>query len=263
VAALVEVLAVDQCGQSKSDAVAHLLLVAQTDLGGVVDLGPEGGVLVKGVLASNGEAGVVGAGGPGEVNGGIELGADLVVQGATKLSTIISISVEGKVWLGEADSEVVLGELGLGCVEGHLVANQPVLVGGDGSTVDDGAAKVQGGVEINGQSIGLVGGLQDTRLLASLRCKGGIKDNFKALSNLIVEGNLSVEGIVGVPFLSNGKAVLLHCVFGLQVSGHLARLEGVGSPSVDLNTRGSLALAVQLEDAKVVALAEHILGGLA
>lgn len=57
--------------------------------------------------------------------------------------------------------------------------------------------------------------------------------------------------------------MLLHLVLGLKVSSDLARLQGICATSVDLDTSGGFALALQLEHAEVVSLAEHILGGLA
>lgn len=127
-------------------------------------------------------------------------------EGATELSTIVGVCVEDEVGVGEAHSEVVLGELRLGCVEGHLVANQPVLVAGNCSTIDDGTTQVQGGVQVDGEGVSLVSGLEHSRLLASLGSEGGVQDQLEALCNLILNGNLCVEGVVCVPLLSEGQA---------------------------------------------------------
>jgi len=59
VSALVEVLAVDDRRQGEGDAWSEFLLVSQADLARVVDLGPDVGVLVEGVLAADAEVGRV------------------------------------------------------------------------------------------------------------------------------------------------------------------------------------------------------------
>ena len=49
----------------------QLLLVAEPDLGGVVDLGADVGLAVQVVLARNAEVGGVGAGAPAKVDAGL------------------------------------------------------------------------------------------------------------------------------------------------------------------------------------------------
>lgn len=120
--ALVEVLSVDEGAESEGDAVPEPLLVPKSNLGGVVDLGPHGGVPVQGVLAANAEVGGVARAGPAEVDAGLQLGVDPLVDGAAEDLSVVDVGVEDKVTGGVADAEVVLGDLGLGGVKGHLVS---------------------------------------------------------------------------------------------------------------------------------------------
>ena len=65
VATLVEVLAINEGGEGESDAIPHLLLVAQTHLSRVINLGPQSCVLIQGILATNRETCGVRASRPG------------------------------------------------------------------------------------------------------------------------------------------------------------------------------------------------------
>lgn len=65
-----------------------------------------------------------------------------------------------------ANGKVVLGHLGLGGVEGHLVAGEPALVADDGRAVDGGAGKVEVHVAAQVDVFALVGGLDLAALLA-------------------------------------------------------------------------------------------------
>lgn len=46
-------------------------------------------------------------------------------------------------------------------------------------------------------------------------------------TDLVLQGDLGAQGIIGVPLLCEGQAVLRPLVLGLQGAGHLAGL-GVG-----------------------------------
>lgn len=64
VTASIKVLAIDQSGQRQNDTGAQFLLIAETDLADIVNLSPNGGVLVQIVLATDAELGVVRARAP-------------------------------------------------------------------------------------------------------------------------------------------------------------------------------------------------------
>jgi len=60
------------------------LLVSKTDLAGVVDLCSERGLLVELVLAPDAERRLILGRGPAQVDAGLQLRADLLVDGATE-----------------------------------------------------------------------------------------------------------------------------------------------------------------------------------
>lgn len=140
---LVEILAIDEGGKSKGDAVTHLLLVSDANLWWIIHLGAKERILLQGVFAADGEACRVRTSRPGQVYGAFQISVDFVVKGTAELSAVVGVRVQDEVGVGEADGEVVFGELRLGGVEGHLVAEEPIFVAADTSAVHDGAAKVQ------------------------------------------------------------------------------------------------------------------------
>lgn len=93
----VKVLAVDEGGQSQSDSVAQLVLVAQTDLALVVDLGAHARGSVQVVLGANAELGGVRSRGPGQLHAGVQFVVDLLVQGSSELLSVVAAE-RGKGW---------------------------------------------------------------------------------------------------------------------------------------------------------------------
>lgn len=65
-----------------------------------------------------------------------------------------------------ANGKVVLGHLGFGSVEAHLVTGEPSLVADDSSSVKGGAGKVKVDVAAQVNVLALVGGLNFATLLA-------------------------------------------------------------------------------------------------
>lgn len=65
-----------------------------------------------------------------------------------------------------AQGEVVLGQFGLGRVEGHLVASQPALVAQHSSSVDDGTLEVHVTAQVH--VVALVARLQLAALLTKI-----------------------------------------------------------------------------------------------
>ena len=70
--------------------------------------------------------------------------------------SIIHICVENKISGAVADGKVVLRQLGLGGVEGHLVAEEPALVAHGGGGVHQGAAEVHVHVGVDRHQVVLV-----------------------------------------------------------------------------------------------------------
>lgn len=71
-----------------------------------------------------------------------------------------------------SQGKVVLGQSGLGCVEGHLVPSQPALIAQHGSSVDRGAGHVKVQVTAQVDEVALVASLQLGTLLTADREEG-------------------------------------------------------------------------------------------
>lgn len=117
VSASVEALAVNQRRQSQSDScenckktlvkllktrslrsltVAQLLLIAQTDLALVVNLGADTGILVQVVLGAEAKLGRVRARGPRQLNGGLQTVVASLVDQTTELAAVVAGKRERK-----------------------------------------------------------------------------------------------------------------------------------------------------------------------
>lgn len=70
----------------------------------------------------------------------------------------LHIGVQLKVSRFVANSEVALGHLGFGGVEGHLVTGEPTLVANHSSSVDGGTGKVKVNIAAQVDILALVGG---------------------------------------------------------------------------------------------------------
>lgn len=95
VAAGIEVLAIDQRGQGQSDAIAQLLLVAQSNLASVVNLGAHAGIVIQLIFGADGELGVAGAAGPRQLHTHIQLVRSALEDGAAELLAIVADRGEG------------------------------------------------------------------------------------------------------------------------------------------------------------------------
>lgn len=83
----------------------------------------------------------------------------------TDATDCLHVRVELEVLGLEAQRKVVLHQLGLGGVEGHLVAGQPALVAQHGGRVNDGALQIQVTRQVD--MLALIGRLQLAALLAA------------------------------------------------------------------------------------------------
>ena len=63
---------------------SKFLLVSKSNMRGVVDLGPDAGVLIEFVLATDSEGGLILGGGPAQVDAGLQLGVKLLVNRPTE-----------------------------------------------------------------------------------------------------------------------------------------------------------------------------------
>lgn len=92
VTAGVEVLAIDQRGQRQHDSLAQLLLVAQTDLAVVVDLGANRRVLVQIVGGAQAQLGSVRVVVPGQLRTKGQVGVHLVVERGAKVLSVVTVN---------------------------------------------------------------------------------------------------------------------------------------------------------------------------
>ena len=72
-----------------------------------------------------------------------------------------------------------------------------------------------------------------------------------------------VQAVVGGPFLCQSHPEVLQLVLGLQVPGNLPGLQVGVTAGGELHPGVGLGLHLQLDETKVVSLAEHIVGLLA
>ena len=105
-------------------------------------------------------------------------------------------------------------------------------------------------------------GLELARLVSRVGLEVTIQSQLQSRHQLlIVHGG--VDGVVGVPLLSQLQPLLLAAPLGLQTSIHLATISGGVSSSSELYSTGGLGLHLQLHQTKVISLAKHIPGLLA
>lgn len=89
-----------------------------------------------------------------------------LIREITTLCKYSHIGVQLEVSRLVANCKVVLGHLGLGSVEAHLVTGEPSLVADHGSAVDGGAGEVKVDVAAHVNVLALVGRLNFATLLA-------------------------------------------------------------------------------------------------
>uniref|UniRef100_A0A2M4CZW9 Putative secreted protein n=1 Tax=Anopheles darlingi TaxID=43151 RepID=A0A2M4CZW9_ANODA len=263
VATGVEVLAINQRRQSQSDTVTQLLLIAQTDLALVVDLGAYAGILVQVVLGTQTELGRVRARSPRQLDGGLQTIVAPLVDQTTKLTSIVDVSVQDKVTGRVANGKVVGGDLRLLRVKCNLVAGQPALVASDTGRVDERSAQIDVEVGINAHAIMRVGSLEASRFASGVRDEHAVERHLQSLHQLVLDRHLRGERVVCVPFLREVEPVLLHLVLGLERTEHLAGILVRVAARAELHTRVGLGLNVQLPQTEVVAFVEDIAGLLA
>ena len=159
--------------------------------------------------------------------------------------------------------------------------NHTYLLADDGRGVDSGEGEVHVGGDHGG--VVLVLRLEAAGLGSSSRSKLGVQADLQSghqlgkvrlfsfftqdpgdiTAYLVHNIHSGVETVVCGPFLSESHPQVLHLVLGLQVPGNLPSLH-VGVPAGgELHPGVGLGLHLQLDETKVVSLAEHIVGLLA
>ena len=200
---------------------------------------------------------------------------------------------------GVADAKVVLGQLGFGGIEGHLVTGEPAFVADHGGCVDHRASEVEVDIARQGACVVLQISLDfafkksikkllmkenrermdstclmvsfesigasraHTRLGPSCRAEGGVEGQLQALHELVLYVDRGRDVVIRVPLLGEGDAVLLELVLRLQVAGDFSAVVVVCGRRVELYPIVRLGLDLQLHEAEVVSLAEHIAAALA
>lgn len=127
-AALVQVLALDQRAQRQVHARSQLVREAQADLAAVVHLGTDRAAAVQLVDGTQTELGVAGAGRPADRHAGLQLRVHLLVDRAVDLVRVDQVGGQREALRLVASRRVRVGDLAVGVVEADLQACQVSLV---------------------------------------------------------------------------------------------------------------------------------------
>jgi len=261
VSGLVQLGAIQESRQSHSDTGSQGLLVAQTNLAGVINLSSNAGIITKVILATNSKVCVAGS---GCVDGdtGFESGPNLVVDTTTEDLSVVSSDVENHIISGVSKSKVVLDNSRLAGVESSAVAESPWAVSNAGAAVNDGAG---GKSHVGGKEKPLVFvlSLQLAGNSTAGGLEGAVQSDLKAGHKLVGDVEAGVQSVVGVPLLGHGNSIIGAFVLGLEVTRDNTAVNGRASTAGEFNAVAGLGLDLQLHQAKVVALAENIAGLLA
>jgi hypothetical protein len=258
VGSLVKLLGVERTTKTQGDTLTEEDVVGDGGNTAVVDLdlGERDGV--NAVLGGNLKAdGVAGLGVPGSLGTSLDLAVDLVVVRSSEDAKVVrggdSSAVLGS---GVADGGAVGGQSSLvnvvasaGTSEEALVADDSVDIGGGAlQEVEEGAAVETGLLEVQVE-------------LGTLTSRGGevVEETLEleALGEGVVDLNLGVEGVGGVPGLGEGQAVRLVVVFslngsrgGLVVAGLASHLERdtIGGGVLELEGGGREVVEILVEE---------------
>ena len=108
----------------------------------------------------------------------------------------------------------------------------------------------------------LVLGLQLAGLVPGVGLEAAVQSKLQPGHQLLVIHG-GVEAVVSVPLLGDVDSVVLAFILGLQAASDLASIHSGVASSSELDTTGRLGLHLQLDQTKVVALAEDVSGLLA
>ena len=141
------------------------------------------------------------------------------------------------------------------------VVHDVIITGTDEQTINfSPLGQVEVGVE--DKLLVLVFGLELAGLVTGVGLEVPVQGQLHARHQLlVVQGG--VEAVVGGPLLGDVDPVVRTLVLGLQTASDLASLHAGVTSSSELDATGRLGLDLQLDQTKVVALAEHISGLLA
>lgn len=231
VGVLVEVPGVDEEAEGALEVGAELLLIAEADLAGGVELGLDGGVSINLVLGADLDQDVLVAGAPGGLGGEGDVLVGLVVVGGHELGELL-VGMDGHaiVLLGVADGGGVVGDGGGGHVEGGLGTGNEALVAKDGIGLDLGGLEDVGGGG-GDEGVGLEVEAELDLLLGGVGVEGGLEVELEAvgeLGGLNLDGQV-VGGGVGVGEDEAGVGVLeLGLDLALEGAVDVVALEGGG-----------------------------------
>lgn len=164
-------------------------------------------LVLAGKLDADGGAGL---GVPGSLGAGLNGGVDLLVVGGGENVQVVGGGDGGAVERGlVADGSRVAGDGGLLDIVASLTTDEEALVADD--TVDDGS-QVAGGRVVE-EGAGLEGGLLEGQVeLLALVARAGREDRgelrLQALGEGVVQLDLGVQDVGGVPGLGNGDACI-------------------------------------------------------
>jgi hypothetical protein len=258
VGSLVELLGVERTTQAQGNTLAEEDVVGKSGNTAVVDLGLGERDGVDAVLAGNLKAdGVAGLGVPGSLGTSLNLAVNLVVVRSGEDAQVVGGGDGSAVERGAvADGGAVGGDSGLadivtgaGTGKETLVANNGIDVG-DGTLeeVEEGTAVEAGLLEVEVE-LGALGGGGGEEVEETLK--------LQALGQGVVDLELGVQSVGGVPSLGQGQAGGLVGVFslngsrgGLLVAGLAGHLEGnaIGSGVLELKGGGREVVEILVEE---------------
>jgi hypothetical protein len=258
VGGLVKLLGVERATQAQGNTLAEEDVVGQSGHAAVVDLDLGKGDGVDAVLAGNLKAdSVAGLGVPGGLGTGLNLAVNLVVVRGGEDAQVVGGGDGSAVDGGSvADGGAVGGDGGLADVVAGAGTGEEALVADNGVDVGDGTLEqVKEGTAVEA-------GLLEVQVeLGTLGGGGGeeVEETLKleALGEGVVDLELSVEGVGGVPSLGQGEASRLVVVFslnssrgGLLVAGLAGHLEGdaIGGSVLELKGGGREVVEILVEE---------------
>jgi hypothetical protein len=207
VGSLVELLGVERATETQGDTLTEEDVVGEGSNTAVVDLDLGKGDGVDAVLAGNLETdSVAGLGVPGSLGTGLNLAVDLVVVRGSKDAQVV----------GGSDGSAVLGT---GIADGGAVGSDGSLVnvvasagtGKETLVADNGVDVGSGALEEVEECTAVEAGLLEEQVELGALSSGGGEEveetlELKALGDSVVDLELGVESVGGVPGLGEGQA---------------------------------------------------------
>lgn len=106
-------------------------------------------------------------------------------------------------------------------------------------------------VDVGVEALALERGLDGASLLAGLGSDVGVHEDFRALHQLVLEGDLSEDGVVRGPLLLQSAAPVLEEVLSLEGGVHTTGVVDGGAGNGKLHIARRFGLQVELDSANV------------